>query len=153
MCKKSPETKTIIISKDNYFSELAAINIEKLNEFYSLVKNQTQKSFALAAVASCVGFIFILSGFLYSMTPSNNTQLVNITSIAGAIVEAIAGLFFFLYNKTVRQLKDYHKDIVNVQNILLVFRMHDIYPEGTSKEVLAHKIVESILKNNEAPKT
>lgn len=46
-----------------------------------------------------------------------------ISSGSGVLIEFIAGVFFYLYNKTVIQLKDYHDSLIEVQNILLSFKI------------------------------
>ncbi|RLF32184.1 MAG: hypothetical protein DRN08_06945 [Thermoplasmata archaeon] len=46
-----------------------------------------------------------------------------ISSGSGILIEFIAGIFFYLYNKTVIQLKDYHDSLIEVQNVLLSFKI------------------------------
>jgi hypothetical protein len=57
----------------------------------------------------------------------------------------IAGLFFTLYNKTVRQLRKYHIQIVKVQNMMLVFKIIDDAPDSESKNIMLHKVLEWIV--------
>jgi Cyanobacterial TRADD-N associated 2-Transmembrane domain len=41
-----------------------------------------------------------------------------ISTGAGVVTEFIAAVFFYLYNRTVRQMKEYHDSLLSVQNIL-----------------------------------
>lgn len=41
------------------------------------------------------------------------------------LVEFISGIFFYLYSRTVQQLKAYHNSLLNVQNVLLSFKLID----------------------------
>ena len=55
---------------------------------------------------------------------ATKTQIISyISAGAGTLIEFIAGVFFYLYNKTVSQLKEYHDSLLKVQNILLSFKI------------------------------
>jgi phosphate/sulfate permease len=75
-------------------------------------------------LAGIVGFSFIIFGLSIGLTNSENGQLVAIMSTAaGIITNFIAGVFFYLYNRTVQQLKNYHDSLLDVQNVLLSFKI------------------------------
>jgi hypothetical protein len=46
-----------------------------------------------------------------------------IAAVSGVVTEFISGVFFYLYNRTVRQLKEYHDSLLSVQNVLLSFKL------------------------------
>ena len=46
-----------------------------------------------------------------------------ISAASGIITEFISSIFFYLYNRTVRQLKEYHDSLIAVQNVLLAFKL------------------------------
>jgi hypothetical protein len=111
-----------------YFKSLVEINILYLKDYYSLVKVHTDKSYIVATLAGMIGFGFIIVGLIVglavSFTGNENAQIIAyLTSASGIITEFIAGIFFYLYNKTVRQLKEYHDSLLDVQNILLSFKI------------------------------
>jgi hypothetical protein len=49
--------------------------------------------------------------------------LALVSAAAGVLIEFIASIFFWLYSRTIRQLKDYHDSLLRVQNLVLAFRI------------------------------
>jgi hypothetical protein len=117
--------------KPSYFDQLVKINVDNLGDYYTLVKEQTNKSFYAALIVGLLGFALVLAGLAMGFVNYQNTPPVTyIASGAGVVTEFIAGVFFYLYNKTVQQLKGYHDSLLNVQNVLLSFKIvEDIQSE------------------------
>jgi phosphate/sulfate permease len=115
----------------SYFDLLVQINVENLASYYTLVKVHTSKSFTTAIVVGVIGFIFVIAGLVAGFIGIGNTPVISyIATGSGVITEFIAGVFFYLYNRTVRQMKEYHDSLLTVQNILLSFKL----VEGTKDE-------------------
>jgi len=107
-----------------YFDRLVEINITNLEAYYRLVKDHTNNSFLASITAGAIGFILIISGMVIGFTAVEKSQYIAyISSGSGILIEFIAGIFFYLYNKTVIQLKDYHDSLIEVQNVLLSFKI------------------------------
>lgn len=162
-----------------YFERLAAINVTNLARYYAMVGTHARQGFVLAASACVVGFLFILFG-VASMsgiderltrttfqgqpeqaatpTPASSTsaqqsrEAGQVAAIAGVVTEAIAALFFFLHNRTVQQLRDYHESLVSLQNVLLALTL--IAPKGTATPIdsaLVKTALEALLRTSPAP--
>jgi hypothetical protein len=100
--------------EEAYFIDLTLINIKNLKAYYQMVKSQTEKSFYVSLFSGIIGFGLIAYGIF---------KPLDISTYAGVITEFIAGVFFYLYNKTVLQLKGYHDSLLDVQNILLAYKL------------------------------
>ncbi len=109
--------------ESSYFDSLVSINVENLAAYYTLVKVHTNKSFNVAVGVGIVGFLFIVVGLAVGFSDAKNATLTYISSGAGVITEFISGVFFYLYNRTVRQMKGYHDSLLSVQNVLLSFKL------------------------------
>jgi hypothetical protein len=72
-----------------------------------------------------------------------------LATASGVIVEFISGVFFVLYNRTVRQLKEYHDSLLNVQNILLAFKVVEDSGDENRPDLLKH-ILGYLLQQNSA---
>jgi hypothetical protein len=111
-------------SAPSYFDRLVDINVTNLEAYYGLVKVHTNNSFLFAMSAGCIGFVLVVTGLIVGFTSSTNAQAISyISAGSGVVTEFIAGVFFYLYNRTVRQLKEYHDSLIRVQNILLSFKI------------------------------
>lgn len=124
-----------------YFDSLVNINVDNLSDYYTLVKVHTNKSFTLCCMSSISGFILIVLGLVAIYLNKDLENISYVVTASGIIVEVISGLFFYLYNKTVRQLKDYHDSLLNVQNILLSFKLI----ESTSNDVEKFAMIKSMI--------
>jgi hypothetical protein len=121
-----------------YFTNLVQINVSNLGDYYTLVKVHTNNSFRAALAAGVVGFALILFGIGIGFTGAQTSAYV--ATVSGVVVEFIAGVFFYLYNRTVRQLKEYHDSLLEVQNILLAFKIVED-SEAEQRRTLFEKIL------------
>ncbi|MEK3707041.1 hypothetical protein MKY87_23635 [Paenibacillus sp. FSL R7-0198] len=128
-----------------YFDSLVSINIDNLSEYYSLVKKHTQKSFILSCTASISGFVLIVLGLVFQYINSDYENISFLVTSSGVVVELVSGLFFYLYNKTVRQLKDYHDSLLEVQNILLSFKLIEETEQANERLPLITKMIEFLV--------
>lgn len=112
-----------VSSAESYFSNLVEINVDNLSEYYSMVKSHTSNSFWISASTSVAGFFLIVTGLIVLIFSDSSVEISYISTGTGVVVEFISGVFFYLYNRTVRQLKDYHDSLIDVQNILLSFKI------------------------------
>lgn len=135
---------------ETYFDKLVQINVSNLAQYYALVKIHTDNSFKVSLVTGLVGFTLIMLGILFGFfTNTRETAIAYIAAGSGVITEFIAGTFFFLYNRTVRQLKDYHDSLISVQNILLSFKIiGDLTDESDKAKIVSRMLVSLV----ESPK-
>jgi hypothetical protein len=63
--------------------------------------------------------------------------------------QVVSGLMFYLYNRTVLQLKGYHDSLLDVQNILLCFKLvEDTNEESIRTEVMKQMIEFLVRRKN-----
>lgn len=128
-------------STTQYFESLVKINVENLSAYYSLVKTHTQQSFKVSLMTGVLGFILISVGLVLGFQFKEYERIGYIASGSGIFVEFISGVLFYLYNKTVRQLKEYHDSLINVQNILLSFKLIESIKDEKSKTEMIGKMI------------
>jgi hypothetical protein len=134
----------------DYFDRLVTINVDNLAEYYALVKVHTQQSFQLSSVVATIGFALIVAGLTAQFLGFGSDNASYATTAAGTMVEVIAGLFFYLYNKTVRQLKEYHDGLLDVQNILLSFKLIDGTKDESARANMTLKMIEFLAARRRA---
>jgi hypothetical protein len=124
MEEKKPDAELATEGKDDYFERLVKINLENLAAYYELVKVQTDKSFSATLRIAYLGAFFIITGLALGFFRTDaGDKLTYISTGAGVLTEFIAGVFFWLYSRTVSQLRGYHDSLISVQNILLSFKL------------------------------
>lgn len=133
----------------SYFDRLVNINITNLDAYYSMVKGHTNNSFIASISVGVIGFILIVTGLLIAFTDVNNaTTIAYISSGSGIVTEFISGVFFYLYNKTTQQLKEYHDSLVEIQNILLSFKIIEDLDIDDQKADIAKTMIEALVKRS-----
>ncbi len=132
-----------------YFDSLVGINIRNLEEYYELVKTSNKKSFNVSLIMCFMGVFIVLLGTIYGYFNSGKDKIPYIVSATGIIIEVISGLLFYLYNRTVIQLKDYHTSLLDVQNMLLSFKLIEDLKNEDSKSKVMQTMVENLLRNKQ----
>ncbi len=144
---KSPSNSSL------YFNKLVNINLLNLAGYYEQVKAQANKSFTASLIVGVIGVMFIILGLALGFAATANSQILTyISSGSGVITEFIAAVFFYLYNRTVRQMKGYHDSLLDVQNILLSLKLVEDTKEEAGKAKIVEKMVEYLVggKHNSA---
>jgi hypothetical protein len=127
-----------------YFRDLLKINLRNLSDYYELVKIHTNKSFDAARFSSIIGFILIALALIFGfLMPENKISYISAGS--GIIVEFIAGVFFYLYNRTVRELKGYHDSLLEVQNVIISFKLIDDIEDQEAKTKIIDNMIDCLV--------
>lgn len=135
-----------------YFESLVNINIRNLEEYYELVKTSNKSSFYVSLGMSLLGTILIASGLVTSYLNKEIQNISYIATASGVLIEIISALLFYLYNRTIIQLKGYHDSLLDVQNILLSFKLiEDIKNEEYRSEIMK-QMIEFLIKPDFKPK-
>lgn len=118
------DSETLQINiEENFFTKLVQINFKYIDQYYLQTQEQADKSFRLASSASVEGLAILMLGIV--MMLFNKTEPAYVTTAAGVISEFIAAIFFYLYNKTILEMSQYHQKLVITQNISLALKITD----------------------------
>ncbi len=137
-----------------YFDSLVKLNVENLEAYYKLVRHHTDKSFMVSIVVGIIGLSLIVAGLVIGfLTPAKTPTLSYIASASGIITAFIAGVFFYLYNRTVRQMKEYHDSLLSVQNVLLAFKIIGETQNETHKMDMVSRLLTYLMEKQEISAT
>lgn len=120
-------------------------NVSELREYYTISKQQARRSFSAALFICFFGiFIYLLGIFAYMMLDKN---ISIISVIGGTVVEVIAGLFFWLYRESTKQLSIYHERLGSTEKYLTVIQIiKGMSPDKQNEEY--GNLIRSILEDN-----
>ncbi|MEA4986410.1 hypothetical protein SDC9_41271 [bioreactor metagenome] len=107
----------------NFFTKLVQINFKYIDQYYLQTQEQADKSFRVALFAAISGFLIVISGVI--MMYYGKTEPAYVTTASGIISEFIAAVFFYLYNRTILKMSQYHQKLVLTQNISLALKITD----------------------------
>ncbi len=135
---------------EDYFEELVSINLDNLGAYYVMVKIHTDNSFKTASAVGVGGFVLIALGVAVLLTDSSvKVEVATLAGISGVLVEFISAVQFWMYSKTVQQLKDYHDSLIKVQNILLSIKLVNLSSSPQDKDAMLVKIVDCLVSKTE----
>jgi len=125
----------------NFFTKLVQINFKYLDQYYLQTQEQANKSFRLASSAAIVGLIIIIVGI--TMMYFSITESAYVTTAVGVVSELIATVFFYLYNRTILKMSEYHKNLVVTQNISLALKISEGM-EGQTKHEAQKMLIDRL---------
>ncbi len=130
--------------QEDFFNKLVKINFKYLDQYYLQTQEQADKSFRLTLFACLIGLAIIVTGIV--MMFKDKTEPAYVTTAAGIMSEFIAAVFFYLYNKTVQKMSQYHHKLVITQNISLALKITQELPD-TEKSAAQNKLIEKLTEN------
>jgi len=134
---------------NRHFDTLVDINLRNLEDYYELVKSSNRKSFNASLTVSILGFTLITGGLVVSYIMDGAKDITYIAAAAGIIVEIVAGLMFYLYSRTILQLKEYHDSLLNVQNMLLSFKLFEDHKSNNDSSEILKQMIEYLLRGKQ----
>jgi hypothetical protein len=137
---------------EDYFRTLVTINVTNLREYYYLVKTHTNASFRTALGFGVVGFMLVGTGIALGYA-GKEEKIALAASIAGVLTEFISSIFFYLYNRTVRQLKEYHDSLLDVQDVLLALKVLEGLQDPAAKSEVVKSVVMYLMKGGRKMRT
>ena len=121
-------------------------NVGELREYYVINKQQARNSFSAALFISFLGFILFAAGVILTYVYKSE-DVLQYSTIGGAIVEIIAGLFFWLYSKATKQINLFHSSLLNTEKFLTAIQLVDkLSTENRDKAY--NYIIEKVIDNN-----
>ena len=117
-------------------------NVRESTEYYIISKRQANKSFILATVSCVLGVFIYICGFLIVAFLDKNITIL--TTISGTVVELIAGLSFWMYNKSLKQLNEYHRRLSSTEKYLTAIQMADKL-KSSEKNWMYRFIIEKVM--------
>lgn len=121
-------------------------NVGELREYYVINKQQARNSFSAALFISFLGFTLFAVGIALTFI-SNSGNIIQYSTIGGAVVEVIAGLFFWLYSKATKQINIFHKSLLNTEKFLTAIQLVEKVSQDSRDKAYIY-IIEKVIDSN-----
>lgn len=123
--------------------EIAASQILLLNEYQNQVLSEQNRSFLYALVAAALGLGFFLTAITFLLLQQKSDAAL-VSALAGAIVEVISGINFYLYSQTSAQVALFHARLDMTQRFLLANSVCESLKDDTNKDNARSDLVHAI---------
>lgn len=137
------ETINDEIEEDIYENSIR-MSYKYLDQYYLQTREQAQKGFGVTVSISIGGALIIAIGILEMYTGKGDPAYI--TTASGVITEFIAAIFFYLYNKTIQSMGDYHNKLVLSQNVSIALKVSESLTED-KKETAKIEIIRELVKD------
>jgi uncharacterized membrane protein YhdT len=130
--------------EEDFFTNLVKINFRYIDKYYLQTQIQADKSFILSVWASIISFVIIISGIILMYLGKTDSSII--ATSAGVLSELVAAIFFYLYNKTIAKMGEYHHKLVLTQNISLALKITETM-DGEAKGSAQMHLIEQLTKD------
>jgi hypothetical protein len=113
--------------QEDFFTKLVEINFKYIDQYYSQTQAQADKSFSMSAKVAIAGFAVVVAGILLMFVNQGTPGYV--TAASGVLGEFIAAVFFYLYNRTILKMSEYHQKLVFTQNVSIALKIAEGLPQ------------------------
>lgn len=144
--EKAIKEITIENDENDNVMHLMLKNVKELREYYVISKQQARKSFSAALFICFFGICIYLLGIIAYVWFDKDISIISV--ISGTVVEAIAGLFFWLYKEATKQLSIYHQRLGASERYLIAYQMICEVPNEKKYEE-QRNFINFVLKDNQ----
>ena len=125
------------------------LNLNQLNEYYTINKAQARSSFLSSIVAIILGLFTIIIGIIIQYySQGKNINLATLTSASGILLEFIGGAYFFMYKKSLEQVNFFFRELIKIQDTMLAINLVDTIDTKDKTIDLKEKIIISLLERS-----
>ena len=129
---------------EDIYQNLIKISYKYLDEYYLQTRQQAQKGFFVTVCVAIAGAIIVAIGIIAMFF--GKTTPAYVTTASGVVTEFIAAVFFYLYNKTIASMSDYHNKLVLSQNVSIALKITESMSKEQGEKIKEH-IVEELMKD------
>jgi len=130
--------------EEDIFENSIKMSYKYLDQYYSQTKEQAQKGFWATMFVAALGAILIAGGIIAMYFGVADSSYV--TCGAGVITEFISAVFFYLYNRTVSSMGNYHNKLVLSHNVSIALKVAESLPAEDQAKA-KNQIISELLKD------
>jgi len=130
---------------DDVFNTIQ-LSLNQLTEYYTINLSQARSSYRWSIAAIIVGIITLLAGIWFFYFNANpNINLAIISGVSGVIIEFIGASNIYIYNKSLKQLNLYFRELINIQDTMLAIELSEKIDNNEKKIEIKEKIILSLM--------
>lgn len=122
------------------------LNLNHLNEYYVINKNQAKNSFKASLIAISIGFITLITGiWFFYLRNTPNLYLTALSCISGILIEVFGGTYLIMYKESQKQLNYFFEKLYQTQNTMLALKINSDMDSSETKVKTLEKIISTLL--------
>ena len=117
--------------------------LKELYEKRNTDKSLKKISFTLAVIMSIIGTIILFTGILISLFTKK--EIGWITTSSGAIIEVVASIYFWLVNRTMKEVKDNSKQLEKTEDLFTAIDLVEKISDISVKDEVYKNIIDNLM--------
>lgn len=81
-------------------------------------------------------------------TDQSRLIMFGITTGAGVIIKVVSSLYFYIYNKSVSKLSEYHDKLYTIQNVLISLELSNQIEDAVKKDDIKADMIKKLLESH-----
>ena len=131
--------------------DVIKINLNQLDEYYTINKAQARRSYSFSILMITVGFITLIAGIILWYNGKLDASITIIASLAGVIAEFIGATSLFLYKENSKQAQSFVDKLSYLQHIMLAVELSEKLKDDKREEEIA-LIISALIKKETVDK-
>ena len=149
--KRLAESRTEEERKEENVFDTIQLSLNQITEYYTINKSQARSSFTFSVFAIVAGLITLIGGiWIFYLKESPDINLTIITGISSVLIEFIGGAYFYLYNKSLKQLNFFYAKLVKMQDTMLAIQLTESLENDKEVEMKEKLIIELMARSSDA---
>ena len=124
--------------------DIIKLNLNQLDEYYTINKNQSKNSYGFSIFMIIGGFLLIVTTVIFGFINPDKYTLSIITGLAGLITEFIGATSLYLYKESTKHINEFIERLTFLQKIMLAIDLAERMPKRKKNEQIA-KIIEGLI--------
>lgn len=133
--------------KDNScVQDIIQLNLSQLNEYYTINKSQSKRTYGFSFFMIFVGFLLVVSAVILGFTSPAKISVTLIVGVAGLLSEFIGATVLNLYKESNKHVNDFLERLTYLQKVMLAIELVDRISEDKKEEELSN-IIMNLMKS------
>jgi len=149
--KKNYTDKLEEAEGDDIFKYLLLISVASLESYVAQTRLQAEQSFRWSKLVAVIGFVIIAIGvaiaIITSVGGTIRIEAAYLASLSGVIVEFVAGVFFYLYNRTLQQINLFHRRLADSQQLAISLMANSLIGDDTRRDEARAEVVRELARS------
>lgn len=132
--------------KNNVFNTIQ-LNLNQTTEYYTINKSQAKQSFRASIFAIIIGLTTLVVG-IWFMFYKENITMATISAISSVLLEAIGGMYFYVYRKSLEQLNFFYDKLEKTQDTMVAIELTNNISDDAKKMELQEKVILNLIERS-----
>ncbi|AWK51067.1 hypothetical protein DIC82_08590 [Clostridium beijerinckii] len=134
------------IKKENNVMDVIKVNLNQLNEYYTINKVQARRSYSFSITMIVTGFIVLIAGIVLCFYGKLGLNITILSSLSGLIGEFIGATSLLLYKESTKQIQLFFDKLSYLQHIMLSVELAERLDDSKKQEQIS-VIISSLIEN------